>query len=85
MAHPVKKHGESYTKKLHLLSSSNEQEFVLPNIIRTGIHRCEGTGVRNTEMTAQYRTRIRSGYAGCGQVAAYNIKGEARTAGNKQC
>jgi hypothetical protein len=55
MAHPVKKHGESYTKKLHLLSSSNEQAFVLPNIIRTGIHRCEGTGVRNTEMAAQYR------------------------------
>ena len=23
-----------------------------------------------------------SGYAGCGQVAAYNIKGEARTAGD---
>jgi hypothetical protein len=34
MAHPVKKHGESYTKKLHLLSSSNEQAFVLPKIIR---------------------------------------------------
>ena len=59
MAHPVKKHGESYTKKLHLLSSSNEQAFVLPKIIRTGIHRCEGTGVRNTEMAAQYR----KGYA----------------------
>ena len=42
-------------KKLHLLSSSNEQAFVLPKIIRTGIHRCEGTGVRNTEMAAQYR------------------------------
>ena len=59
MAHPVKKHGESYTKKLHLLNSSNEQAFVLPNIIRTSIHRCEGTGVRNTEMAAQYR----KGYA----------------------
>ena len=28
---------------------------------------------------------IDPGYAGCGQIAAYNIKGEARTAGNKQC
>ena len=59
MAHPVKKHGESYTKMLHLLSSSNEQAFVLPKIVRTGIHRCEGIGVRNTEMAAQYR----KGYA----------------------
>ena len=28
-----------YTKKLHLLSSSNGQAFTLPKIIRTGIHR----------------------------------------------
>ena len=44
-----------YTKKLHLLSSSNGQAFILPKIIRTGIHRCEGTGVRKTEMATQYR------------------------------
>ena len=28
---------------------------MLPKIIRTGIHRCEGTGVRKTEMATQYR------------------------------
>ena len=28
---------------------------MLPKIIRTGIHRYEGTGVRKTEMTTQYR------------------------------
>ena len=44
-----------YTKKLHLLSSSNGQAFMLPKIIRTGIHRYEGTGVRKTEMATQYR------------------------------
>jgi hypothetical protein len=67
------------------LSSSNEQAFVLPKIIRTGIHRCEGTGVRNTEMAAQYRKGYVPVTLGGGQVAAYNIKGKARTAGNKQC
>ena len=28
---------------------------MLPKIIRTGIHRYEGTGVRKTEMATQYR------------------------------
>ena len=28
---------------------------MLPKIIRTGIHQCEGTGVRKTEMATQYR------------------------------
>ena len=28
---------------------------MLSKIIRTGIHRCEGTGVRKTEMATQYR------------------------------
>lgn len=28
---------------------------MLPKIIRTGIHRCEGTGVRKTKMATQYR------------------------------
>ncbi len=32
---------------------------MLPKIIRTGIHRYEGTGVRKTEMATQYR----KGYA----------------------
>ena len=44
-----------YTKKLHLLSSSNGQAFMLPKIIRTGIHRYKGTGVRKTQMATQYR------------------------------
>ena len=44
-----------YTKKLHLLSSSNGQAFMLPKIIRTGIHRYVGPGVRKTEMATQYR------------------------------
>ena len=39
---------------------------MLPKIIRTGIHRYEGTGVRNANgYTVQ--KGIRSGYAGCGQ------------------
>ena len=28
---------------------------MLPKIIRTGIHRYEGTGVRKTQMATQYR------------------------------
>jgi len=44
-----------YTKKLHLLSSSNGQALVLPEIIHTGRYRCEGTGVRKAKMATQYR------------------------------
>jgi len=44
-----------YTKKLHLLSSSNGQVFVLPEIIRIGRNRYEGTGVRKAKMATQYR------------------------------
>ena len=42
-------------KKLHILSSSNGQAFVLSEIIRTGRSRYEGTGVRITKMATQYR------------------------------
>jgi len=39
-----------HIQRNRLLSSSNGQAFMLPKIIRTGIHRYEGTGVRKTEM-----------------------------------
>lgn len=42
-------------KKLHILGSSNGQASVLPEIIRTGRSRYEGTGVRKTQMATQYR------------------------------
>ena len=44
-----------YMKKLHILSSSNGQAFVLSEIIRTGRSWYEGTGVRITKMATQYR------------------------------